>query len=546
MDAAATLSTGRDAYERQSWADAYGLLARADRETELGADDLHRLGMAAMLAGRDDEMVQAWERAHHTLIGEGRAAEAVRVAFWLGMTLHLYGQHARGGGWLERARQVLDDHELDVVERGYLLVPVARQQVESDPEQALRVFREATGIADEHQDPDGRALGESGQGLALVELGRVSEGVAKLDAAMVEVTSADVSPIAAGLVYCAVLIICRMVFDFERAREWTDALSGWCERQGGLQPFRGQCLVHRSEIKQLHGDWAGALGEIENACTHLSRRPNDPVMGMARYQQAELLRMRGEFDQAEDAYRQAGGWGHPVHPGLALLRLAQGRLDDARAAITRVLEEAESSAVRRSQVLAAHVQIMLADGDIPAAADGTADLERIAEEFGAPYLHAVAATERGSVLLAEGDAAGASRQLRQALELWQDVRAPFEAARARVRLAEAFHRLGDHDTAGLELEAARRVFEEVGAAPSLADLELRGAVPTADAAPGGLTPREVEVIRLVATGATNREVADELVISDKTVGRHLSNIFTKLGVSSRSAATAWAFEHGVA
>jgi len=309
----------------------------------------------------------------------------------------------------------------------------------------------------------------------------------------------------------------------------------------GLKPYRGQCLVHRSEIMQLRGEWADAMDEVRQAREHLSDPPGDPVLGMALYQQGELLRLRGEFARAETCYREASGCGHTMQPGLALLRLAQGRLDDAAAAIGRTLTEAEG-VVERSRVLAACVEVKLAAGDVEAARAAVDELDEIAAAFDSPYLRAVVGYAHGCVLLADGDASGANVALRRARVAWHELDAPFEAARVRLQMARACSQQGDHDTAEMELDAARRVFEQLGAAQALEqvrELMGRAAAPST----GGLTPREVEVLRLVATGATNREIADSLVISDKTVARHVSNMFTKLGLYSRAAATAYAYEH---
>jgi ATP/maltotriose-dependent transcriptional regulator MalT len=299
-------------------------------------------------------------------------------------------------------------------------------------------------------------------------------------------------------------------------------------------------LVHRSEIMQLRGEWPDAMAEAQQACEHLADPPGDPVLGMAHYQLGELLRLRGEFSRAEQAYRKAGESGHRVQPGLALLRLAQGRIDEADAAIRRVL--AEDDRVERCRVLAAFVEIALAAGDVGAARTATGELAKFAAELDAPYLRAVAETARGAIMLAEGDDRGACAVLRRAWTIWQELDAPYETARVRLLMADACLRLADHDTAGMELDAARRVFEQLGATPLLARVAELSGRPKANA-PGGLTPREMDVLRLVATGASNREVADRLIISEKTVARHMSNIFTKLGVASRAAATAYAYQH---
>jgi DNA-binding CsgD family transcriptional regulator len=536
------LTRGREAYDRLAWRDAYVHLSTADQQESLGAEDLDRLARAAYLTGHIDAANDAWERTHHAFLDRGETAPAVRCAFWLGLTLVQRGEHARGGGWLARAQHILEDTALDCVERGYLRVPVAVQAVEGgDPETAYRSFVEVTEMADRFGDADLRALGRLGQGRSLVAQGQVAQGLALLDEAMVAVTTGEVSPLAAGIVYCAMIIVCRAIFDLRRVQEWTAVLSRWCATQQDLKPYRGQCLVHRSEIMQLRGEWADAMDEVRQAREHLSDPPGDPVLGMALYQQGELLRLRGEFARAETCYREASGCGHTMQPGLALLRLAQGRLDDAAAAIGRTLTEAEG-VVERSRVLAACVEVKLAAGDVEAARAAVDELDEIAAAFDSPYLRAVVGYAHGCVLLADGDASGANVALRRARVAWHELDAPFEAARVRLQMARACSQQGDHDTAEMELDAARRVFEQLGAAQALEqvrELMGRAAAPST----GGLTPREVEVLRLVATGATNREIADSLVISDKTVARHVSNMFTKLGLYSRAAATAYAYEH---
>ncbi|MFJ9823905.1 LuxR C-terminal-related transcriptional regulator [Streptomyces sp. NPDC101160] len=565
---------GLEAYERLAWRDAYEQLSAADLRAPLGADDLDRLARAAYLTGAVEAATGAWERAHRAFLGQGdqgfqsdqgsqrgqehrdpgdhgdpgdqgATASAARCAFWLGLTLLLQGEHARGGGWLARAQRVLDDAALDCAEQGYLRVPPALRALDGgDAEAARRSFVEITEIADRFGDADLRALGGLGQGQSLMAQGRVAQGVVMLDETMVAVTTGEVSPITAGIVYCAVILACRGVFDLRRMREWTAALSRWCAAQQGLRPYRGQCMVHRSEIMQLGGEWAEAMDEARRACEHLSVPPGDPVLGMALYQRAELFRLRGEYVRAERCYREAGALGHPAQPGLALLRVEQGRPGDAAAAVRRALLETEGPE-ERPRVLAGCVEIELAAGDVENAQLAVDELDKLAAGFDSPYLRAVAAHAHGAVLLAAGEPDAACIALRRAWTAWHENGAPYEAARVRLRLARAYRQVGDDDTAEMELEAARQVFERLGAEPALD--EVRRLMGRANRAgrpgPGGLTPREIEVLRLIATGASNREIAESLVISDKTVARHVSNMFTKLGVSSRAAATAYAYEH---
>jgi DNA-binding CsgD family transcriptional regulator len=309
-------------------------------------------------------------------------------------------------------------------------------------------------------------------------------------------------------------------------------LTAWCAGQPDLVPYRGQCLLHRAELLQLHGAWPEAMAEARQAYARFLQPTGHPAAGAAAYQEAELHRLRGEAAEAEKAFRRASRLGREPQPGLALLRLAQGQVAAARAAIRRVLDEA-SDRHDRCRLLPAATEIALAAGDLPAA-----------EELDAPLLRAAAASARGAALLGRGDARSALAELRSAFAAWQELEAPYEAARAREGIGLACRTLGDQDSAAMELDAARWAFRRLGAATDLARVEAPGVAAPAEAA-GGLTAREVQVLRLVATGRTTRAIAAELVLSERTVDRHLSNIFAKLGVPSRAAATAWAYEHGL-
>ena len=539
MTTADALHQGRESFERQAWGDAYAWLSAADRERALEPEDLQRLATAAYLVGKDDESADTLTRAHNEFQSRGEAERAARCAFWLGFMLLNKGELARGGGWLGRARRLLDDGARDCVEQGYLLCPVARQYVlEGDVPTAHATFARAARIGDRFRDPDLVALARHGEGRTLIRLGRIAEGVALLDEVMVSVTAGEVSALVVGSVYCSVIEACHDIFDLRRAQEWTAALGRWCASQPDLVPYRGQCLVRRAEIMQLHGAWPDAMDETRRACEWLSQPPGQRALGLALYLQAELYRLRGEFARAEEGYRQASQLGCTPEPGLALLRLAQGQVDAALAAIRRVVEEARDRRARAT-VLAAYVEIALAASDVSAARAAADELSGIAAAIDAPFLSATSAHATGAVLLAEHDARSALAALRHAWTVWRELDAPYEVARVRVLIGRACRDLGDEDTAEMELDAARCVFQQLGAAPDLARVEALSRKAAGKGA-GGLTAREVQVLRLVAAGKTNRAIADDLVISEKTVDRHVSNIFTKLGVSTRAAATAYA------
>jgi ATP/maltotriose-dependent transcriptional regulator MalT len=550
-----TLEHAREHYRRQQWSDAYDDLRAARAEGALAVDDLERLATAAYLLGHDAESAEAWADAHHDCLRGGQLARGVRCAFWLAFGHINRGEMAQAGGWLARAEGLLEECGPDCVERGYVLVPVAlRTLSEGDPKAAHAMFSEVAAVADRFSDNDLRTFGRLGRGQALHALGDVQAATALLDEVMVGVTTDKVSPPIVGLAYCAVIAACHDMLDVRRAREWTGALTRWCDSQPDLVPYRGQCLVHRSEVMQLHGDWHDAIAEAERAVQWLSQPTPQPSVGAAWYQQAELHRLRGELTEAEEAYRSASHWGHGVQPGLALLRLAQGQLEAAQASARRVLDESDDG-LGRSKVLPAYVEIMLAADDLPAARAAADDLVALAAGHDVPLLAALAAHAQGAVLLAEGEPRSALSALRRAWGGWQDLRAPYEGARARVLIGLAYGMLGDGDSADMELDAARWVFQELAAAPDLARLDAlagggsRGAGPGSLAGAGGghgLTGREIEVLVQLATGKTNRAIAAELFISEKTVARHVSNIFTKLGLSSRAAATAYAYEHDLA
>jgi len=536
------LNQGRTHFDRHEWSAAHAQFALADHETALDTADVERMATAAYLIGLDTESATAWSRAYHEHLANGDWALAGRCAFWMGFGLMMRGEYAQAGGWLARARRQLDQSDVDRPEQGLILIPLALQQFEEgEVPAAFATFTEIGVIGKRWGSADLMAVSHLGCGHALIRFGRMADGVALLDEAMVYVTAGEVTPVLVGLIYCGMIEVCHEIYDLRRARQWTDALSRWCESQPDLVPYRGECLVHRAEIMQIHGAWPDAMAQVVEACERLSDPPGQPAIGYAFYQRAEMLRLQGDFSGADEAYRRASEWGRTVQPGLSLLRLAQGHGDAAESAMRREALEIQDHS-RRCRLLPAYVEVMLGVGDAKAARTGANQLADIATEITYLPLRAASWQATGAVLLMEGRPDRALESLRRAETAWQKLTIPYEAARVRTLIGQCCRELGDEETAQLEFDAALRAFRQLGARPDAASVEAltRKALPTPA---GGLTAREVEVIRLIAAGKTNRMIATDLFLSEKTVARHISNIFAKLGLASRSAATAYAFEH---
>jgi DNA-binding CsgD family transcriptional regulator len=538
--AGSKLECGRRAYARCAWLEAYEALSSADEPDRLAGEDLELLAVAAYMLGRVEEFLATLERAHHAYAGAGESLPAVRAAVHLGVNLALLGDVARAGGWFGRAQRLVERAEGDGPERGYVLLPAAlRHEATGDYALVAEGAGEAAAIGERFADRDLFALAAHVQGIALIRLGRLEEGFRLLDEAMLAATGGELSPAVTGIVYCGAIAGCEEAYEVRRAHEWTAALAGWWDGQPDLVAFTGRCLSHRAEIFTLHGDWPQALAEARRARERCERVLNRRAAGQAAYQQAEVLRRQGEFAAADAAYRDANACGREPLPGLALLRLAEGDARPAAASLRRALAETVAP-LARSRLLPAYAEVMVALGEHEEARGACRELSEISSEFPSPMLGAIAACVQGSVELAAGDADAALVSLRRALQGWHELGAPYEAARARVLVALACRALGDEDTARLELEAARAVFEGLAARPDLRHVVALMRADRGDA--HGLSRRELEVLRLVAAGRTNREIAATLVLSEHTVARHVQNIFRKLRVSSRTAATAFAFE----
>jgi DNA-binding CsgD family transcriptional regulator len=538
------VSRGREAYVRRAWPDAFESLSRADQAGPLEAEDLELLATSAYMLGRDDEHVRALERAHHAHLDAGEIPRAVHCAYWIGHNLMLRGEMGPASGWFGRAQRLLEREERDCAEQGYLLIPVlVGHAIAGDHEAAYGVATEIAEIGSAFADRDLVAIGVHEQGHALVRQGRFEEGLRLLDEVMVAVTAGELSPIVAGMVYCNTIAFWQSVYELRRAREWTEALTRWCDQQPGMVAHTGVCLVHRAEIMQLQGAWDEAFEEARRAAERFAEGVlNERVCGKAYYRQGEVRRLRGER-AAEESYREASRRGYEPQPGLALLRLAEGKRDAASSAMRRVLDEAMLPRARAA-LLPAYVEIMLAGGELEEARSACRELETISGAHRSDMLRAMSAQARGALALAESEPQTALVALREAWQAWQELEAPYEAARVRVLVGLACRAAGDDDTAAWEFDAARRAFDRLGARPDVVRVDsLTGGAQAAAA--HGLTQRELQVLRLVARGATNKSIAAELVLSERTIDRHVSNIFAKLRVSSRAAATSYAYEHAL-
>lgn len=537
------LALGRTAFARRAWKEAYVHLCRADEAAQLAADDLERLALAAYAINLQTEPFRAWTRAHHEWLRQGAQRRAARCAFQQACALYQRGEMAPAQGWVARGRRIVERLEEEGPEHGWLLeltgLPLMFQ---GDNRGALAYFMRAHEIAQRFDDVEltvtiGQTLGH-----VLIQLNDLERGLALVDESMVAVTSGEVDPLFAGIAYCQLIQTCQDIFDLRRAREWTESLARWCDAQPDLVPYRGDCLIYRCEMLTLLGAWPDAEAVAAEACETLAAQRAWAALGSAHYQLAEIYRLRGDHPAAEEQYLRAGEYGRDPEPGSSLLRLSQGRLDAARQGIERALSAATRPA-SRARFLPAYVEIMLACGRGDAAAQAADELGGIARELDTPFLRGLHACATGAVLLARGDPAAALDLLKDACRIFTELDAPYEAARSRLLAGRASKDLGDGEAAAREFDAARAILARLGATADLARIDAL-TLP-AQPVPGGLSARELEVLALIARGLTNKQISVELVVSENTVARHVQNIFAKLGVSSRTAATAFAFEHGL-
>jgi ATP/maltotriose-dependent transcriptional regulator MalT len=517
-----------------AWPETYRQLSTRD-PAELRPDQLEALADSAWLVCRLDESLDARQQAfarYEEIHNHRSAARAAWRLFWD----HLYnGDKVVAHGWLRRAHRCLVAIP-ECAEHG--LVALAESELAlnrglGDDAEAHAV--RAIEIGDRHDTPSVVALGLTLCGRALIVEGRLEQGCAALDEAMTLVLSGRLDVFFTGAVYCAVIAECLEVGDMQRAAEWTDAARAWCVSLPVVTPIHGICRIHRGEVLGLRGSWTEAENEIQTAAKELAAfKPRSA--SEALYALAEIQRRRGDLAAAEHSYLQAHQLGRDPQPGLALVRLAQGRTTAAAAALRTSLADGSLSRVRRAYLLAAQVSVSLAAGNHEHAREAAQELSSIADVLSRPTVVAMAALARGQLRLASNDGAGAVADLRVASAVWQELQLPYEEAQAHLLIGKAAQVMGDEEGARLEIQSARADFERLGAHrdAQLAATALR-ARPDRIA---GLTAREAEVLRLVAAGMSNRQIGEALAISEYTVGRHLQNIFVKLGVSSRAAATA--------
>jgi DNA-binding CsgD family transcriptional regulator len=539
------LTAAREALDRHDWQgalDAAEAGAVGDETVLEPADEAARLELVADATwwlGRLDDCIEARERAYAVYDELGERRRAGQCAVWLYEHHCFKARPAIGGAWLGRARQALAE-DPECAEHGALLLREAEaDHGRGDLERAADQARHVVELGRRLRSPDVEAEALQTLGRILIDQGRPAEGLVHLDEAMLFAVEGRLGPYSTGKVYCSLISACEELGDPRRAAEWTEATMRWSKNHP-FAVFPGLCRVHRASALQWRGAWEDAEREAKLACEELAGI-NVPNAAAGFVEIGEIRRRLGDLDGAEDAFRTAEELCGAPQAGLALLRLAQGKTSAASAIIQHALEAEPWNRLARARLLAASAQITIAAGNPAAAAEAIDELEAIATEYESPLLLAAAATARGRVLIAQGDAR-ACATLRDALALWQAINVPYEAATARMLLGLACRDAGDDDGAATAFASAQSAFDQLGAA--LDARQIRDLIGRRQQ-PGGLTDREAEILRLVATGLTNREIAEAAFLSAKTVSRHLSNIFTKIGVTSRAAATAYAFEQGI-
>jgi class 3 adenylate cyclase len=456
---------GRDAHRRHAWHEAFDSLREADSKSPVSPQDLGLLAESAWFAGDPDAAIEARERAHAGYLEQGDKCQAAEMALQLAMDHFERLETAVGNGWLGRAKRLLEQTPSECAAHGWQAISLAYLaiRITGDGQEVLRKAKLAQEIGERLAIPAIQALALQQQGYALVAMGRIDDGLALIDESTVAAVSGELDPMTTGRIYCSTISVCRNLADWRRALEWTDAAERWCRLQG-VSGFPGICRVHRAEIMDFRGSWADAEREAKRACEELSRY-DLMVSGEAQYEIGEVRLRLGDLEGAREAFRQAHQFSREPEPGMSLLRLAQGDAPGANISIKRALAGVESRAFIRARLLPAAVEIGIAAGDLDSVAQHVSELEQIAGSFRTTAVTATAEHAQGLLMLARGDAATASARLRRAVELWHEIGAPYETARARTALGEALRADGDEDAARLEFDSAKAAFERLGALP---------------------------------------------------------------------------------
>ncbi|HJQ96508.1 MAG TPA: adenylate/guanylate cyclase domain-containing protein [Acidimicrobiia bacterium] len=464
------LADARAALERREWNQSFDLFTQVDAIEGLSPTDLETLAGVAWFSGKGAESLQLTERAFHAHVA---AAEKVRAAYLAFELAKQYGYRAKNSiaaAWLRKGEQLLRDepegyaHGYEQLVLGYL----AHARGETDA--AMALAERAVDVGSEFGDADLRAEALTLLGRIRIATGATAEGFANLEEAAAAAVSGELSPFNAGVTYCLIISACRDLTDYQRASEWTAETERWCETQA-VTGFPGVCRVHRAEVVALQGGWERAEAELEKATEELKAYEAIPPMGDGFYALGEIKRRRGDLAGAEAALQRAHDLGHSPYPALALIRLAQGKVNAATQSINSAVADENWDQVARSRLLPAQVEILVAASDLTNARLAAEDFDRLVAPRASPALRAAADEAWGRILLAEGEAAEASRRLRSAIKNWREVKAPYEVAVDRVLLAAALRAVGDHDGADLELEAARKTFGELGAQHDLVATE---------------------------------------------------------------------------